>query len=348
MSLAVSLHQGGFEYSGSDTFGFFGQVSNLLNPRHWKLLFELLAFNKQAKKALANPDQLAELTMQDFLNHHGFSDILTQRYVLPMAGAIWSCPKEAILKFNALAMLRFYENHGLLNIQDRPQWYTVKNGARTYIQKILEQAHLDIHLSEAVQQVIPQKDGIQLITAKGEYTFDQVIFACHSDQAHALLNNPVFAPLADLRYQPNTAYLHSDRAWLPKREKLWASWNYVQRSESDADDQPITVTYWMNGLQDLPTQQPINVTLNPPKGFEPRDPMQVIDYAHPLFDARTPQVQQSIEALQGQYPLWFCGAYLGSGFHEDGLRSSVNLARRWGLTLPWEMDTAAASETDHD
>jgi predicted NAD/FAD-binding protein len=337
MSLAVSLNGGGFEYSGSDTLGFFGQFSNWFSPRHWWLLREILRFNKKAKFALANQREiLSRITMQDFLALNRFGEDVAQRYVLPMAGAIWSCPKDAILNFNALSMLRFYENHGLLNIHDRPQWYTVRNGARTYIDKILSRANFQVKLSEAVLSVTPGPKGASVKTRLGEYDFDHVVFACHSDQAHRMIEREEYAVLGQLPYQPNTAYLHRDASWLPKREALWASWNYVQKSEEVQTQEPITVTYWMNGLQDLPTQRPVNVTLNPAGGEEPGECLAKIEYAHPLFDENTVRVQQAIEVMQGRHNLWFCGAYLGSGFHEDGLRSSVHLASLWGIKLPWE------------
>jgi predicted NAD/FAD-binding protein len=277
--------------------------------------------------------------MQDFLTLNRFGEDVKSQYVLPMAVAIWSSPKKAVLNFNALSMLRFYENHGLLNIHETPQWYRVKGGARTYVNRIIEKGDFQVRLSEPVLRVDPRGEEVALTTRQGEFVFDQVVFACHSDQAYAILGgdtNPEYAALAGIRYQHNAAYLHEDTRWLPCKRSLWSAWNYVQKQDqADAAEKPITVTYWMTGMQALPTQRAINVTLNPLGEIAHEKQLHTVVYDHPLLDEQTVQHQQAIGVLQGRNHLWFCGAYLGTGFHEDGLRSSVNLARKWGLPLPW-------------
>jgi len=255
-----------------------------------------------------------------------------------MAAAIWSCPTETMLKFPAQSFLQFFANHGLLNVNDRPQWRTVINGARTYIEKIIALNRFAVHQYAVTDVALAEKAGqtVSLRSSDGQsHVFDQVVFACHADEAYALLNDPIFDLLQNFSYQHNRAWLHTDRAQMPSKEMAWASWNYLSGKNYQAE-RAVAVTYWMNALQPLATQENIFVTLNPI--VEPRADLvlKTIDYQHPVFDPQAMHAQAQLPNIQGLKSCWFAGAYGGYGFHEDGLASAVRLAKRWQIDLPWE------------
>ncbi|MGC9385465.1 MAG: NAD(P)/FAD-dependent oxidoreductase [Hydrogenovibrio sp.] len=353
MSFAVSINQGEVEYSGDNLNTLFAQRRNLFSPTHWQMLTDIVRFNRLAKQTLAAAKasvipQDYSLTLEDFLAQHGFSDVLIHHYLLPMAAAIWSCPTDTMLKFPAHSFLQFFENHGLLNIDDRPQWQTIHNGSNRYIEAIFEDAQRHKRLSaftEApVENITREADGYAIDTPQGRFDgFDHIVFASHADESYALLPDEFkdqFAPLRAFQYQKNTAYLHGDRQLMPKRRLTWAAWNYLR--DKNVAENRVAVTYWMNKLQSLPTEQNVFVTLNP---IEP--PAQtlthaIFEYDHPVFDSAAMQAQGQLDKLQGLHNLWFAGAYTGYGFHEDGLRSAVNLAERFGLTPPWTPNVETA------
>ncbi|MBN2865633.1 MAG: FAD-dependent oxidoreductase [Thiotrichales bacterium] len=337
MSFSVSVDGGKLEYSGNNLNTLFAQRRNLLSPSHWQMLREILRFNQQAKKDLNNITPLT-FTLGDYLLIHQFSNHMRDNYLLPMAAAIWSCPTETMLKFPVGSFLRFFENHGLLNIEERPQWESVKNGSQQYIDKLLALNLFKTQLNYRLLKVEKTHQKVVLYFENGSIeAFDDVVFASHADQTFQCLGESIrneFALLSHFKYQENIAYLHSDVALMPKRKLAWAAWNYLKDSRHAQNK--VAVTYWMNLLQNFETQAPLLVTLNPNNAPAESLTHQRIVYEHPVFDAAAMRAQKQLSAIQGKHNLWFCGSYFGYGFHEDGLTSAVNLARLWDINLPWE------------
>lgn len=337
MSFAVSIDQGRLEYAGNNLNTLFAQRKNTFSPRHWRMIADILRFNKLAKADLAQ-GLPKHFTLGDYLAENGFGQSMQQDYLLPMAAAIWSCPTETMLQFPAQSFLQFFANHGLLNINDRPQWRTVINGARSYLDKIValnrfavcQHGVTEVALADTVGQTV------SLRSSDGQsHVFDHVVFACHADEAYALINDPTFDLLRNFTYQHNRAWLHTDPAQMPNKELAWASWNYLSGKNYQAQ-RAVAVTYWMNALQPLATTENIFVTLNPI--VEPRadSVLKTIDYQHPVFDPQAIEAQAQLPSIQGLKSCWFAGAYTGYGFHEDGLASAAHLAKLWQLNLPWE------------
>ncbi len=338
MSFGVSVDQGRLEYAGSNLNTLFAQRRNIFSPRHWRMIANILRFNKQAKADLngnLNPD----LTLGDYLKKHGFGQAMQQDYLLPMAAAIWSCPTETMAQFPAKSFLRFFANHGLLDIKDRPQWATVVNGSRTYLNKILALKSFKV-VQQGIEQVLLAEAADQpntLITAAGvSHAFDQVVFACHGDEASKLLPQPDFALLKNFTYQFNQAWLHTDIKQMPKIKSAWSAWNYLSGKTRDAKRE-VAVTYWMNRLQPLNINTDVFVTLNPVVEPDADQVIEKIDYYHPVFDKNAVAAQAELVHLQGHKNCWFAGAYTGYGFHEDGLASGANIAKLWNIPLPWEV-----------
>ncbi len=343
MSFAVSIDKGDLEYSGTNLNGLFAQRRNLLSPKHWSMILEIMRFNRQAKNDLKSSYALDQ-SLGVYLLEHEFSPAMRDHYRLPMAAAIWSCPVETMMQFPTRSFLQFFANHGLLNIEDRPQWETVTNGSGTYIDKIIQNSDFKIHLSSPVDKVEKQANGVKLTTASGKQDyFDAVVLGCHADQAWQMMDDDLkteFAPLQHFEYQENMAYLHTDLALMPTRKAAWSSWNFLRDMQSP--ETHVAVSYWMNQLQNLDTDQDYMVTLNPIDKPDPAKTLKEIRYEHPVFDKDAMQAQSQLMDLQGRSGIWLCGSYFGYGFHEDGLKSSVDLARLWNLSLPWE-----ESEEDH-
>jgi predicted NAD/FAD-binding protein len=323
------------EWSGCDLNTVFAQRRNLLRPRFWRMLADLLRFNRLAT-ALAARDALAgEQAIGDFLDEHRFGREFREWYFLPMIGCIWSCPVDQMLRFPVATMLRFCHNHGLLQVANRPQWYTVRGGARTYVEKMLR-AVPDARLSTPVHNV-RRVDGAVLVASRdGTERFDDVVLASHSDQSLALLSDPSEAEsavLGAIRYQRNRALLHTDTALLPSRRSAWAAWNYERAATHAPEQASVCLHYLLNRLQPLPFTTPVVVSLNPVR--EPRADLvhAEFDYAHPVFDAAAIRAQQRVGELQGERNTWFCGAWTRYGFHEDGLMSGQAVVA--GLRAAW-------------
>lgn len=348
MSFSVSINQGQIEYSGNNLNTLFAQRRNLLSPGHWQMITDIIRFNRVAKRDLSyNRTQLANQTLGDYLDLHRFPTKMRNHYLLPMAAAIWSCPTQTMLDFPAESFLQFFENHGLLNVNDRPQWQTVCQGSRRYIDAILAQQSFEVITDTPIARVQPLDPGVQLLDNHGlTHLFDQVVIAAHGDQALRMIEpsqQSHFAALEAFVYQKNTAYLHYDTALMPKRKATWAAWNYL-RQESHQEDR-VAVTYWMNTLQSLKSPEPILVTLNPTQIPDPAKTLETIEYEHPVFTQDAMQAQAQLASLQGQNGLWFAGAWTGYGFHEDGLKSAVSIARQFCIPLPWERPEAAERNT---
>ncbi len=343
MSFAVSLKSPDVEWAGTSLATLFGQPENLRRPAFLRMVADIVRFNREAKAYTLHSDD-TDVTLGDFLDERGYSQTFRQWYLLPMAAAIWSCPTRSMLAYPLRTFVRFCHNHGLLQIFDRPQWLTVRGGGRSYVRRLGADL-ADVRLAAPVRAVLRQPHATQVVTDAGTESFDAVVFACHSDQARRILGNQATraeaAILEAVRYQPNVAWLHTDRQLLPRRERVWAAWNYMA-GEGVAGDAPVSVTYLINRLQPLPFAQPVMVSLNPAEPPREEHVIKRIEYAHPVFDRLAVEAQSWLPAAQGQARCWFAGAWTGYGFHEDGLRSAVEVAKAFGATIPWE--PAAARE----
>ncbi|MBA7752979.1 FAD-dependent oxidoreductase [Enterobacter sp. RHBSTW-01064] len=327
MSFSVRNPATGLEYNGHTLTSLFAQRRNLVNPTFWRLLREIVRFNRLAKQAL-DGEVDPNATLEMFLKQHGFTPFFARHYILPMGAAIWSSSLQEMRRFPLPLFLRFFEHHGLLDITHRPQWYVVPGGSREYIRAMLDKLgdRLNLHLNSPVQRVSRHEHGVTLQLENGIYTFDQVIFACHSGQALAMLDEPTPAErdvLGDIGWQRNEVVLHSDRRWLPVRERAWASWNYRL---SERDQASACVTYNMNILQGLPEGSPLFcVTLNPETPVDERFVLKRFIYEHPLFNPQSWRAQARRGEINGHNRSWFCGAYWYNGFHEDGVRSALDV-----------------------
>lgn len=331
------------EWAGNDINSFFGQRSNLLSPSFWRMAYDILRFNRLATRLAQAQIEAGHLykepdeKISDFLKRHRFSQSFKENYFLPMIGAIWSCSVEQMLEFPIQTMVRFCHNHGLLQIQNRPQWLTIQGGSREYVKRIvtaLEKHHVAIK-RECVLRVNTNQNGepVEVISQSGSTYFDEIIMACHSDQALDLvhgIDQQARKILAAVPYQKNRAILHTDIRFLPEAKRCWAAWNYTAKSgDKPNSKQHVSVNYLINRLQPLPDELQdiqIIVSLNPSEEPDPKLVHQEIHYSHPVFDMRAIQAQKELPLIQGTSSIWYCGAWTGFGFHEDGLRSGELVA----------------------
>lgn len=348
MSFSVSANGGRYEYAGSGLAGLFAQRSNLFNARHYGMLASILRFNRDARRLLldagANP-----VSIDDFIAAGGYGETFRNRYLLPMAAAIWSCPVETMASFPAASLARFFANHGLLDLRNRPQWRTVCGGSHQYVKRLLKPLQDKSTCQDRVTAVQRSDSGVTVhAQSSGARHFDAAVFACHADQALHLLHAPTAreqSVLGAFRYQPNRAVLHSDAELMPRRRSVWSAWNYLT-TEGRRGTDAVSVSYWMNCLQRLDQAPPLFVTLNPLR--EPRRARVIaeMDYDHPVFDHQAMAAQQQLASLQGDNGIWYCGSYFGYGFHEDALRSSVEVAHRLGVEVPWAQPALPLAEAD--
>tara|TARA_B100001059_G_scaffold50893_1_gene44257 strand:+ start:798 stop:2030 length:1233 start_codon:yes stop_codon:yes gene_type:complete len=333
MSFSVRNDSENLEYNGHSLNTLFAQRKNLLRPRFIRLVSDILSFNKASKAAIAQ-QQIEDITLDEFLAQQNLGDRLRLNYLLPMVAAIWSCSVEQAGQFPLAFFLRFFLNHGLLDIKNRPQWYVLKEGSHAYIAPMTDSFRDRIRLSSPVRAVTRDKASVSLTTAAGTETFDQVIFACHSDQALALLQdasdqeNEVLAAIA---YQDNSVILHTDVGLMPKRKLAWASWNFLA-GETATHELPL-VTYSMNILQGVQSPEPFLVSLNAKNKIDPDKILQEFVYAHPVYSATSSAAQARRNEICGHKRTHFCGAYWYNGFHEDGVRSALDVAKRFGESL---------------
>ncbi len=325
---AGALGRGMLEWSGTRLSAVFTQRLNLLRPRFWGMLRELMRFNRLCTAlAEANEEAALRQPLGEFLDQHRFGTAFRDWYFLPMLGCIWSCPTEQMLRFPVATMVRFCHNHGLIQVSDRPQWWTVAGGARQYVAKLLQ--GLDARLATPVQRIVRDAAGVQIHTARQTERFDAVVLAIHSDQALRLLAQPTTQErrvLGAIRYQANHAVLHTDAAVLPHRRSAWAAWNYERASSTQRESSRVCLHYWLNQLQPLPFAQPVLVSLNPVRPIDSSRVLAEFNYEHPVFDLPAITAQAEVPALQGLQRTWFCGAWTGYGFHEDGLQSGYRAA----------------------
>jgi predicted NAD/FAD-binding protein len=338
MSFAVSLDGGRLEYSGTSVAGLFAQRSNLVRPRFWAMLQDITRFYRNASRDVLTGGAAAT-SLGDYLAAGRYGTAFRDDHLLPMAAAIWSAPCAEILSYPAAAFLRFHHNHGLLQLTDRPVWRTVTGGSSVYVDRLRAAFSGEARLGSPVRQVRRQGNDVVLTGDGWVETFDHVVFASHADQTLAMLADPGTAEakaLGAFRYSRNRAVLHGDIALMPKRRRAWASWNHI--GQRDQPDAACAVTYWMNRLQGLPDEQPLFVTLNPPDTLRADTVLHEETYEHPLFDAAALDAQARLWSLQGSRRCWFCGAYFGSGFHEDGLQAGLAVAEALGgVRRPWQV-----------
>jgi len=342
MSFSVSLGDGAFEYGGNSLSSLFAQKTNLLRPHFWSMLAGIVRFYRRAPHDL-HLLSASGMTLGDYLSRGKYGAAFARDHLLPMAGAIWSAPPRALLDYPAAAFIRFFDNHGLLKLHDRPGWRTVAGGSKTYVAKLAERLRGRIRLHCGAAAVERKPASVMVRDGQGQSNeYDHVVIGAHADEALGILSDPSAEErelLGAFRYNRNLTILHCDERLMPRRKAVWSSWNYIG-AKTDTGT-ALSVTYWLNRLQGIEGPKNYFVTLNPCR--EPR-----LDrvhwsgvYEHPVFDRRALRAQERLESLQGTRRTWFCGAYFGAGFHEDGLKSGLAVAealgggeRPWAKTAP--------------
>ncbi|MEN9901537.1 MAG: hypothetical protein RL651_201 [Pseudomonadota bacterium] len=343
MSFSVQIASPRLEWAGTNLDTVFAQRRNLLKLSFWKMLYDILRFNKNATSDLDNPAE-ADQSLGEYLDRHHYGESFRNDYLLPMAAAIWSCPTEQMLTYPFQNFVRFCHNHGLLQIVNRPTWMTVAGGSQVYVSALIEAIHKrgsEIRLESDIKGIQRHADGVTIQTPNGTERFDQILFACHSDQALQILGNDATAEeralLSAIRYQPNRAVLHTDPGLLPDNPKAWAAWNYSSPGNMahHIGLTPVSVSYLLNKLQPLPTETPIIVSLNPWHEPDAAKTIRQIHYAHPVFDGPAIAAQAAIKKISGQNRTLYAGAWLGYGFHEDGFASAVRAASQLAPLPDW-------------
>ncbi|SDK12099.1 NAD(P)/FAD-dependent oxidoreductase [Microbulbifer yueqingensis] len=334
MGFSVCSDRESFEYAGNNLDSLFAQRRNIFSPGHWRMLRDIVRFNRAAVRDWRAGRLDDGTTLGEYLDRNGYSREFSERYLVPMGSAIWSASMSQMLDFSVSFFIRFFFNHGLLNIFNRPQWRVIKGGSREYIGPMVKDFTGRVRLSTPVERVVRGANGVTLETAGGEtHHFDALVFACHSDQALACLDDPSTAErelLGAIPYAANSVVLHTDTRLLPERHRSWASWNY--RLQDDSTRLPV-LTYNMNILQRLDSERTYCVTLNADDKIDPEKVIRRFEYAHPQFSVAGMQAQQQWEQINGHNHTWYCGAYWHNGFHEDGVNSALRVAEAFGVTL---------------
>jgi len=338
MSFSVHFDDGRLEYAGTNLLTLFAQPANLLRPAYLGMLADVLRFNRRAPGDLA-AGRLEGRSLGDYLAAGRYGRAMREWYLLPMGAAIWSSSYERMLAFPAAHFVRFFANHGLLTVNDRPQWRTVTGGSRRYVERVVAGLRERLRLGAAVRRIARDGSGVTLTDETGQSDrFDHVVLATHADQALGLLAMPADderRTLGAFRYQANDVLLHRDGGQMPRRRRAWSSWNYQARADGDATAE-VSLTYWMNRLQNLDPACPLFVSVNPLKPPPEASVLGRYSYLHPLFDRATDAAQPGLAALQGRRRTWFCGSYFGYGFHEDAFESGLEVAEALGgLARPW-------------
>jgi predicted NAD/FAD-binding protein len=338
MSLSVSLDDGGFEYSSYGA-GLFAQRRNLFSRRFWAMLRDVMRFYREGPKDLAALEH-PTVALGDYLAEKGYCRAFQEDHLLPQASAIWSTPLAAIRDYPAAALIRFFQNHGMMQIFGRGLWRTVKGGSRAYVEKLSAAFRGEVRKGARVVSIHRDADGVDLRDAAGRvWRFDHVVIGAHADQALCLLDDPSAEEarvLGAFRYSRNLAVLHTDKALMPRRRAAWGAWNHIGKRN---DPQAGCVTYWMTRLQHLKDAPDLFVTLNPAKPPAPEAVIHTDVYDHPLFDGAAMAAQEELWSLQGVRRTWFCGSYFGHGFHEDALQAGLAAAEQLGgVRRPWEVE----------
>jgi predicted NAD/FAD-binding protein len=346
MSFGFTADGGNLEWGAKTLNSVFGQRRNLFRPRFLKLFLDVLRFNSTVEKEV---ERAPDLTLGELLTKMKMGEAFRWGYLLPMAGAIWSCPPTQMLEFPAQVFVRFFANHNLLSLNGQPQWMTVVGGSRSYVEKLSASFADRIRVGCGVKSVVRERGCVKIEDANGNSErFDEVVFACHPDETLAALTDASDAErkaLGAIAYQRNVTVLHRDPSFMPKRRVCWASWIYQSDREGDTSNR--SVTYWMNSLQGIDEHKPVFVTLNPCRSIPPELVFDEHVFMHPVFDFGALKAQETLKSMQGQRNTWFCGAYMGHGFHEDGLVSAMHVAEALGAPAPWSSATDAAARPAH-
>jgi predicted NAD/FAD-binding protein len=343
MSFSVSKNSGSFEWGGKNFSAIFGQKKNLFSAKFLTMLFEINRFNSISLNALKHLNLIKDMSLKTFLSENAFSTFFSENYIIPMAGSIWSTPSNKIADYPAASLIKFLSNHGLLSAQNHHQWYSILDGSKTYIDKF-EQSNM--YKSKSITQLLEHKvDRVELngkesssgkinITGKNlkkqegfSLKVDEIVFACHSDQTSRIIKTrrEESEILSNITYQRNKGYLHEDISLMPKRKRVWSAWNYLSSQQQGQADQ-ISITYWMNRLQKLRTNRNVFVSLNPPREPKKSQITKELVYEHPVFDAKMIKAREKVNNFQGDKGFWYCGAWTGHGFHEDGFVSGKKIA----------------------
>ncbi len=339
MSFSLTHDFGRYEYGGSGANCYFGQRSNIASPRHWMLLKEINRFFSSARERVEKYHR--DTPLGEFLSREHYSQDFIEDHILPMGAAIWSSPVGDMLAFPARSFVEFYANHGLLQFRTRPLWRTVAGGSRTYVERLIDDSTMKVVTNARLKSIVRRPERVMVETEDGVvHLFDHVVMAAHADQTLSLLADAdaIEQPmLSAFRYQKNVAVLHRDRRWMPRRDRLWSSWNYLKTGRGG--DGSLCVSYWMNRLQNLQTRDNLFVTLNPMTEIDQKQIIDTFDYDHPVFDAAAFRAQENMASIQGHRRTWYCGSYLGYGFHEDGIASGLAVAEELGgIARPWTND----------
>ncbi len=341
MSFSASIGPGQLEYAGDSLRTIFAQPRNALSPRFLQMLRDIFRFNARCKECLERSG-FDGRSLGEFLADEGLGDAFRDHYLLPMAAAIWSCPTDTMLSFPAESLAHFFDNHRLLNPLERPVWRSVAGGSHCYVKRIAADLRPERMVNDAAAAVRRTRSGVRVELASGRaIDADHVVLACHADQALRLLAEPTpdeARVLGRFRYQPNRTILHRDTALMPRRRVVWSAWNYLAAEGPDGG-RAVSVTYWMNKLQGLKTHRDYLVSLNPLAEPDPAKVIAELSYAHPVFDQAAMDAQRELHGLQGADRVYYCGSYFGYGFHEDALRSAVDVSNRLGIDTNWLTDT---------
>jgi uncharacterized protein len=328
MSFSVSVKNSGVEYSGDGIKGLFSNKYNIFNFNFLKMIKEIFLFYKLASKV--DIKKYENLSLGDFLKDKKMSKYFIKFHILPMVAAIWSAPLEIAEKMPMPLFLNFFRNHGLFKIKNRPQWYTVTGRSKAYVNKVLKKISGEYFKNYAIKSALRNKNNIRLYYGESNeyFDYDHVVFASHADETLKIIKNPTDNEkkiLSSFKYKKNIAYLHTDSSLMPKRKNAWSSWNSILDKNNLNE---VCITYWLNKLQNLKTTDNYFLTLNPILNIDERKVIKKIEFTHPLYDTQTPQAQKNLNELQGVSNSWFCGSYFGYGFHEDGLKSAIDVAKK--------------------
>ena len=326
MSFSVSIKNTNIEYSGSGIGGVFANKLNLLNLKFLVMIKEIISFYKTAPKLIEN--KIINQTLGDFLNKKKLSKYFIEYHIIPMVAAIWSMPinkaKQMPLKF----FLNFFINHGLFKLKNRPQWYTVTNRSRAYVKKVTDKISGEIYKNYKVDKIIRGNDNIRIIVGNDYIDYDQVVLASHADESLNILEKPTRQErniLEKFEYVKNEAILHSDESLMPRKKRAWSSWNSI------SDGKKTCITYWLNKLQNLNSSKNYFLTLNPIHNVKDNFFIKKINFTHPYLNSENTALQKDLHSIQGRKRTWFCGSYFGYGFHEDGLKSSIELINNFKI-----------------
>lgn len=334
MTFAVTVDEGRFEWGAKNLNALFGQRSNLKNPEFYGLIYDVMRFMWRAPSFVERNPQM---TLGQMMMHMKLGEGFAQYYLLPMGGAIWSCPLKTMLSFPAREFVHFFKAYGLMSPVGQPQWYTVTGGAHEYIKRLTAPFADKIRTGCGAQEITRNNGKVQVTDTTGQTReYDHAVLACHADQSLALLKDVSLeekSVLAPFKYQKNIAYLHKDTSVMPKQERCWASWVY--HTNTGHTDERLPVTYWMNLLQNIDPEYPLFVTLNPLKPIAKEHVFDEHEFEHPVYTMDAASAQAKVPSIQGKRNTWFCGAWQRDGFHEDGLSSAVDMARRLGAEVPW-------------